>query len=163
MYCDVYEGGFYLAGGVMNKVVKEVAFDAAHRLFGYPGKCANIHGHRYRVLVALNYREVRDDGLSIDFSRISDSVGKWISENWDHKLLLNSEDPLGKYLVDTSLCTVSSIFSFEKNPTAEVLAEYLVKVVIPYQWPYLGHILHSISVYETPTCCAVVKVPHVSD
>ncbi len=147
----------------MNKVVKEITFDAAHRLFGYQGKCANIHGHRYRVLVALNYKEVRDDGLSVDFSRIRDSVGKWISENWDHKLLLSSNDPLGRHLVDSNMCTESSIFSFEKNPTAEVLAEYLVSVVIPYQWPYLGHILHSVSVYETPTCFTVVTVPHVPD
>ena len=34
----------------------EIQFDTAHYLSGYTGKCANLHGHRYRVsLPELKY------------------------------------------------------------------------------------------------------------
>ena len=32
----------------------EQSFDAAHFLKGYKGKCSNIHGHRWRVVVSIS-------------------------------------------------------------------------------------------------------------
>ena len=39
----------------------EKSFDAAHFLKGYKGKCSNLHGHRWRVVI-----EVRGDHLICD-------------------------------------------------------------------------------------------------
>ena len=33
------------------KLKTEGYFDAAHHLVGYKGKCANVHGHRWKVVV----------------------------------------------------------------------------------------------------------------
>ena len=45
----------------MFTLVSENSFDAAHFLHGYNGKCSNIHGHRWRVVV-----EIFSDKLSED-------------------------------------------------------------------------------------------------
>ncbi len=40
----------------------EVQFDLAHYLSGYEGKCANIHGHRYRLIVQIASKELHQEG-----------------------------------------------------------------------------------------------------
>lgn len=37
----------------MYSLISEHSFDAAHFLKGYEGKCSNIHGHRWRVVVEI--------------------------------------------------------------------------------------------------------------
>ena len=37
----------------MYQLTKSVTFDAAHRLRDYVGKCANLHGHTYKLEVAI--------------------------------------------------------------------------------------------------------------
>jgi 6-pyruvoyltetrahydropterin/6-carboxytetrahydropterin synthase len=43
-------------------------FDAAHALRGYQGKCENLHGHRFEVIVTLQAKELDDIGLAYDFT-----------------------------------------------------------------------------------------------
>ena len=38
------------------------AFDSAHFLKGYEGKCANIHGHRWTIEVSIKGGDLQDDG-----------------------------------------------------------------------------------------------------
>ena len=38
----------------------EQSFDAAHFLKGYAGKCHNLHGHRWRVIVEIQFKEKPD-------------------------------------------------------------------------------------------------------
>ena len=35
------------------KVTKEITFDVAHMLSYYEGRCANLHGHTYKLQVTL--------------------------------------------------------------------------------------------------------------
>ena len=49
----------------------EHSFDAAHFLYGYEGKCSNIHGHRWRVVAEVSSDQQanddeRDDGEHLD-------------------------------------------------------------------------------------------------
>lgn len=68
-------------------------FDAAHFLTNYHGKCENLHGHRYRVVVTLI---VGDDALCdtgaqedmvMDFSGAKNAVTS-ICSYFDHTFLL---------------------------------------------------------------------------
>ncbi|OGO06786.1 MAG: 6-carboxytetrahydropterin synthase QueD [Chloroflexi bacterium RBG_13_56_8] len=43
-------------------------FDAAHALRGYEGKCENLHGHRYEVVVCIEREGLDDAGLACDFT-----------------------------------------------------------------------------------------------
>jgi len=48
-------------------------FDAAHYLPGYDGKCANVHGHTYRLGVNLEGK-VNENGIVIDFAELKSIV-----------------------------------------------------------------------------------------
>jgi len=142
----------------MNSVCKELCFDAAHRLYQYSGKCSKIHGHRYRVIVKLGYLAVDEVGIGFDFGRIKSTLGEWLDQNWDHKLLLSFDDPLYRALKDSGVVDPNDIFLTGGNPTAENMAELLAEEVATI-WPEIAERLISIKVYETPTSSAeyVVK------
>ena len=38
----------------MFKIAKEFQFDACHMLDGHKGKCHNLHGHTYRLIVEVS-------------------------------------------------------------------------------------------------------------
>ena len=46
-------------------VSSESAFDAAHFLTNYEGKCKNIHGHRWRIVAEV--KGELNNGMLIDF------------------------------------------------------------------------------------------------
>ena len=52
----------------MYTVSTEASFDSAHFLKNYDGKCANLHGHRWRVLVEVKAEKLGDDSMVIDFT-----------------------------------------------------------------------------------------------
>ena len=35
------------------RITKKFRFEAAHALYGYDGKCKNIHGHNYKLFVTV--------------------------------------------------------------------------------------------------------------
>ena len=35
------------------RITKKFDFEAGHALFGYYGKCKNIHGHSYKLFVTV--------------------------------------------------------------------------------------------------------------
>ena len=61
-------------------------FEAAHFLRDYNGKCANMHGHNYKVEVTFKGKQLQPNGILVDFSFIK-RIGKGLSENLDHKVL----------------------------------------------------------------------------
>jgi len=81
-------------------------FDAAHFLRGYAGKCANIHGHRWKVEVALEGAEINSLGILIDFIDVKNML-KEVLDMFDHKM-------------------INEIAPFDKiNPTAENIAKFI--------------------------------------
>ncbi|WP_418792143.1 6-carboxytetrahydropterin synthase QueD [Phosphitispora sp. TUW77] len=81
-------------------------FDAAHFLRGYAGKCANIHGHRWKVAIKLTGSELDDMGILVDFMDVK-QVLKEVTEIFDHKLI-NDIPPFDQL-----------------NPTAENIAKMI--------------------------------------
>ena len=58
----------------MYRLRVEVDFDAAHRLEGYPGKCANLHGHSWKVEVFVTGEAVDSLGLVCDFGMLKQEL-----------------------------------------------------------------------------------------
>ena len=84
----------------------EHSFPAGHALRNYPGKCANVHGHNYRVQVAVRGAGLSEIGLLIDFSDLKRAL-RGICEELDHQFL-------------------NDLPAFaERNPSAENLALYI--------------------------------------
>ena len=75
-------------------ITKRFTFEAAHMLPDHSGKCSNLHGHSYKLLVSvrgpINEKpEQSDSGMVMDFGVISDCVNKLIDSELDHKFLNN--------------------------------------------------------------------------
>ena len=65
----------------------ESAFDSAHFLSGYQGKCSNIHGHRWRVVAEVAAENLQSQGqlrgMVTDFGDIKADL-KELADNFDH-------------------------------------------------------------------------------
>jgi len=82
----------------------ESHFDAAHKLIGYEGKCAELHGHTWKVEVFVVGKKLNDVGILVDFNILKEKLNK-IIERLDHKLL-NDLKEIG-------------------NPTCENISKYI--------------------------------------
>jgi 6-pyruvoyltetrahydropterin/6-carboxytetrahydropterin synthase len=67
-------------------LVKEFKFDAAHKLKNYQGPCANLHGHTYKLQIALN-GPIKENGMIIDFVDLKKIVKEKIISKLDHNYL----------------------------------------------------------------------------
>ena len=52
----------------------EASFDSAHFLAGYNGKCSNLHGHRWKIVLEVQTEELKEDdqhkGMYVDFGEL---------------------------------------------------------------------------------------------
>ena len=52
----------------------EASFDSAHFLAGYNGKCSNLHGHRWKIVLEVQTEELNEDdqhkGMYVDFGEL---------------------------------------------------------------------------------------------
>jgi len=87
-------------------------FAAAHRLYGYQGPCANLHGHTWKVQVSVRSHELNQEGMVIDFKTLK-AVLRPILERYDHSLI-NEMAPFDVI-----------------NPTAENIAREIYAAVRP--------------------------------
>jgi 6-pyruvoyltetrahydropterin/6-carboxytetrahydropterin synthase len=119
----------------MREIMIQMSFSSAHWLRNYVGKCADLHGHNYRVEVYVRGQKLDKADMLADFADIKASTRR-IVDYLDHKNI-NDLPPFDK----------------EMNSTAERLAEY-----------FLGEVgrdvnndrvqVYKVRVWETDTCCA---------
>lgn len=62
------------------------SFAAAHNLNNYQGECENLHGHNWRVEVAVTASKLDKAGLCIDF-KILKAEARELLNRLDHKYL----------------------------------------------------------------------------
>lgn len=73
-------------------------FAASHFLTKYHGKCENLHGHNYKVIITIE-GPIKEDGMVMDFKIIKDIVKKHILEKLDHTHLNDTlENPSAENL-----------------------------------------------------------------
>ena len=69
----------------------EAAFDSAHFLTDYYGKCENLHGHRWRVVVTIAADELQTEGIMkdmvLDFGVFKKAV-RALADSLDHTFLV---------------------------------------------------------------------------
>lgn len=52
----------------MYELTVELSFSAAHCLPEHPGRCARLHGHSYRALIAVAGARLNAQGMLMDFA-----------------------------------------------------------------------------------------------
>jgi len=68
----------------MYTLTVEGNFSSAHQLRGYRGKCENLHGHNWKVVLSVRGEELDGIGLLIDFNELK-SILRDILDGLDHK------------------------------------------------------------------------------
>lgn len=132
----------------------EQAFDSAHFLSGYEGKCRNLHGHRWRIVARIaaeelsRERQTRD--MVIDFGDFKDAL-KALTEELDHCLIIETGSPRPKTM-EALKEEDFRIVELPFRPTAEQLSRYFYMRLKQYSFP-----VYSVSVYETPNNCATYQ------
>ncbi len=118
----------------MYRVSVRKHFDAAHYLRNYKGKCEQLHGHRFEVVVALETQELDEIGLAFDFSELKKCLQE-ILERFDH-VCMNDIPPFD-----------------EINPSSENLASTIYRELRPW---FEGKpvSIASVEVWESPESCA---------
>lgn len=133
-----------------------LSFDAAHRVMRHESKCKYLHGHRYTVEATFEAEELDALGRVVDFGAIKEKLGNWLDTQWDHTAILHQEDaPLGDAIIAH---TAQRVFYLPYNPTAENMAQYLLREVCPKLFPGTGLACAKIRLYETPNCYAEAEL-----
>ncbi|MDR3076090.1 MAG: 6-carboxytetrahydropterin synthase QueD [Synergistaceae bacterium] len=65
---------------------REFTFDAAHNLVSYHGKCENLHGHTYRMMVEIS-GSPDGEGMIVDFVKVKETVNAEVISKFDHAYL----------------------------------------------------------------------------
>ena len=60
----------------------EGAFEAAHRVVNYPGKCDRLHGHNWKVEAVVRGTELDELGMLVDFKAIKNAL-KGVLDRFD--------------------------------------------------------------------------------
>jgi len=108
----------------------EENFSSAHNLRGYKGKCEELHGHNWKVEVAVSKEKLDKAGMVLDFKYLKMKLNK-VLEKLDHKYLNN-------------------LSYFKKvNPTSENIAKYIYD-----RLKAQGSRLESVTVWESDNSCA---------
>lgn len=134
----------------------EVQFDTAHYLSGYCGKCSNIHGHRYRMVVEFASEQLHTEGqqrgMVADFSEIKQFL-KQIAEAYDHKLLMeDNEDGRQVAAQLAQLPNQFAVVMVPYRPTAEEMSR-----AIYYQIKEAGYPVSSVELFETPVNSCIYR------
>jgi 6-pyruvoyltetrahydropterin/6-carboxytetrahydropterin synthase len=115
------------------QIRKHFRFEAAHVLPYHPGKCARMHGHSYRLEVAVRGPIQTDGparGMIEDFDRLKQIVRREAIDLLDHETLND----------------------FIENPTAEHIVMWIWNRLLP-QLPGLDELI----LWETAASSAVLR------
>jgi 6-pyruvoyltetrahydropterin/6-carboxytetrahydropterin synthase len=80
------------------RITKQFSFETGHALYGYDGKCRNVHGHSYKLSVTVIGTPISDTqhvklGMVIDFGDLKKIVKEEVVDVFDHATVFNRHTP----------------------------------------------------------------------
>ena len=107
------------------RITKQFSFETGHALYGYDGKCKNVHGHSYRLDVTVIGKPISDNynvkfGMVIDFGDLKKIIKEEIVDVFDHATVFNKNTPhveLAKELEDRG----HNVLLVNYQPTSEMM------------------------------------------
>ena len=138
------------------RITKQFNFETGHALYGYDGKCRNVHGHSYKLNVTVIGEPISDKndvkfGMVIDFGDLKKIVKSEIVDKFDHATVFNKNTPhieLAQELRNRD----HHVILVDYQPTSEnMVIDFAEKI----QNRLPGHIqLHSLKLQETESSFA---------
>lgn len=120
--------------------------DTAHRLSCHKGKCANLHGHRYKFVVSIEVKGTIEEEGFVDFYDLKKTVKDYLDRIFDHGTILKEcveNEQLSKALIEMGCKLV--YMSYE--PTVEAMTEWMS---VELNKRLKGRLCR-LTIYETPT------------
>ena len=107
------------------RITKQFNFETGHALYGYDGKCKNVHGHSYKLSVTVIGQPIADNsqvkyGMVIDFSDLKKIVKEEVVDVFDHATVFNQNTPhleLAKELKERD----HHVILVDYQPTSEMM------------------------------------------
>jgi len=138
------------------RITKQFSFETGHALYGYDGKCKNVHGHSYRLDVTVIGKPIEDNsnvkfGMVIDFGDLKKIVKSEIVDVFDHATVFNKNTPhleLAKELQERG----HNVILADYQPTSEMMVIDFAKKIKKHL-PSNIH-LYSLKLQETATSFA---------
>lgn len=105
------------------RLTKQFSFETGHALYGYDGKCRNVHGHSYKLSVTVIGSPITDTedvklGMVIDFGDLKKIVKQEIVDRFDHATVFNQNTP-HKELADELSKRGHHVILVDYQPTSE--------------------------------------------
>ena len=131
------------------------AFDSAHFLSGYQGKCSNLHGHRWTIEVLVGKETLQEAGqmrgMVLDFGVLKRIVSEEIVSHFDHALVLRASES-GEEFFRVLAERFGNVVTVGYQPTCEnMLGDFAARIAA--RLPE-GVALHSLRLHETATSFA---------
>lgn len=138
------------------RITKQFDFETGHALYGYDGKCRNVHGHSYKLDVTVIGTPIDDSnhvkyGMVIDFSDLKKIVKEEIVEVFDHATVFNKNTPhveLAQELKQRG----HHVLLVDYQPTSEMMVIDFAKKIKARLPENIK--LHSLKLQETATSYA---------
>lgn len=138
------------------RITKKFTFEAGHALYGYDGKCKNVHGHSYKLFVTVIGSPITDKnhvkfGMVIDFGDLKKIVSEEIISVYDHATVLNKNTPHAE-LAEVLKEQGHNIILVDFQPTSEMLVINFAEKIqkrLPHNIQ-----LHSLKLQETESSYA---------
>ena len=115
----------------------ESAFDAAHFLSDYDGKCENLHGHRWRVIAWIEVDELQTSGqekdMVVDFGDFKRALRSLVAQ-FDHMFIVEE----GSLAPETIAALESETFKLLVVPwrtTSENFARHFFDELVEMGFP----------------------------
>lgn len=112
------------------KITKCFAFEMAHALPQYDGKCKNLHGHSYKLKVTVKGAVDPNSQMVIDFKALKDLVNQHVIDRFDHAIVLHKKD-ISDELARALSAQFARIVWFDVPPTTENLLLHFVALLRP--------------------------------
>ncbi|MGO1751039.1 MAG: 6-pyruvoyl trahydropterin synthase family protein [Psychroflexus sp.] len=138
------------------RITKQFTFETAHALYGYDGKCQNIHGHSYKLDVCVIGEPITDTsnvkcGMVIDFGDLKKIVKKEVVDVLDHAIMLNKNTPHIELAHDLKKAN-HNVVLVDYQPTSEnMVIDFAEKIKSQLDRSLK---LHSLKLRETGTAFA---------
>ena len=143
-------------------ISKEIEIDACHRVCYHNSKCRNLHWHRYKIKVTVEWEVIdkkyeSDYWMVIDYGDLKEIMMEYIDEPYDHWAIFYKEDPYKEKLLEMMELedqNPDKLHFVDFMPTAENLCKFWYEIM---ETPLIerGIKIKSVEVHETPTSVAI--------
>ena len=138
------------------RITKQFSFETGHALYGYDGKCKNVHGHSYKLSVTVIGTPITDQnnvkfGMVIDFTDLKKIVKEEIVDQFDHATVFNQNTPHIELARELSKRD-HHVILVDYQPTSEnMVIDFAQKITMRLPQNIK---LHSLKLQETDTSFA---------